>query len=807
VSQKTAKNVLRDFGLTNKEAEVYIFLAKYEILTGGEIAKQTKIARSLVYRILKSLQTKGLVEPTLESPTRFVALPFEKALDLIIKTKQEEALLVERARKDLLEDWKTISKAKSKLKYEKFVVIEDSKKIYPKILQMIKETKTQFSGILTVSCLVRAEQFGVFEAAYNHPLKSEIKFHFVTDLTSQNLKAMNLLKPKLKAEIDLKCRNPEAEVTILPRVLIRDKEEILFFIRPETEISKRKQGEVCIYTNCESLIQTFNGIFQDLWHNSTDIDEGIIEIETGKLPKTISIKSEKISEKSVETVETEKEPLSSEIGDWDKELKPNYVHRISLLKEEERDILDCAAVIGEGFSFDLIEKVAGFSRLRLLKKLNSIERKHQLISSNKEGYRFSHPKIREMLYNEISPNLRKEYHSLIAKQLEDNYKENFEDVLDDLAYHYYYSGNAEKGVPLLLKAGENAWTPNICANKLEEAIKYYSQLLRMIGNTEEWKEERTIALEKLGDIHSIVIQHDEANEFYVKGIASTNNDALKDKIRRKIRRKKIVEGNGMKLAYFVYGEGEQTIFFVGNSVLCMPQVHYFSQRYRVVVMDLAETLVPGIMPTEHSLELYLEGMKAIIDDLKADNIYLASSALGGTLAIHYIAKYPGKVTKLALVATPPKPAYSDQPERKKQLDQFWAAAFQSPSWGWKKFREIVWEVGPYSGIVRKTKRKTAIYDQISDQTIPPEIMLIYYKILLEADVRPLLEKIKIPTLILQGEKELHIIPLADLKYLNNKISASKLYIFKDAELITYTEVEKFNKILEEFFILGTIEIN
>ena len=86
-------------------------------------------------------------------------------------------------------------------------------------------------------------------------------------------------------------------------------------------------------------------------------------------------------------------------------------------------------------------------------------------------------------------------------------------------------------------------------------------------------------------------------------------------------------------------------------------------------------------------------------------------------------------------------------------------------------------------------------------------MLIYYKILLEADVRPLLEKIKILTLILQGEKELDIIPLADLKYLNNKISGSKLYIFKDAELITYTEVEKFNKLLEEFFILGTIEID
>ena len=62
MNNKTAKDLLTDFGLTKKEAEVYLFLAKYEILTGGEIAKQKKIARSLVYRILKSLQNNGLVK-------------------------------------------------------------------------------------------------------------------------------------------------------------------------------------------------------------------------------------------------------------------------------------------------------------------------------------------------------------------------------------------------------------------------------------------------------------------------------------------------------------------------------------------------------------------------------------------------------------------------------------------------------------------------------------------------------------------------------------------------------------------------
>jgi sugar-specific transcriptional regulator TrmB len=141
LNQKTIKNVLKDFGLTEHAADVYLFLAKHGAFKGGEIAKRTKIDRSLVYRILKRLKKKGLVEPTLESPTRFMAVPFEKAIDLIIKTKQEEALFIERVRKDLLEDWKIVSKTGLQTETEKFVLIEGNKKIYPKIARMITETK------------------------------------------------------------------------------------------------------------------------------------------------------------------------------------------------------------------------------------------------------------------------------------------------------------------------------------------------------------------------------------------------------------------------------------------------------------------------------------------------------------------------------------------------------------------------------------------------------------------------------------------------------------------------------------------
>jgi len=729
VAQKKAKNALLDYGLTSKEADIYIFLAKNVILTAGEIAKQTKIARSLVYRILKKLQAKGLVEPTLESPTRFMAVPFDKALDLIINTRKQEALKVEREKQGLLEDWKTISKTKPTAEHERFVIIEGNKKIHLKMFQMLKETKDQFSGILTLPCLARAEQFGVFDAAYNHPLKNRIKFQFITDVNGENLEPFKLFKPQLKTELDLRARNSKTEMAHLPRMVTKDKEEVMFFIRPEEGTLTRRQDDVCIYTNCASLVETFNGIFQNLWHTSTDIEAKILELETGKLPKTPRHLQNQTTRKKVETVERY---ASSKTVNEKEELELASASKIRLLKEEERDFLDVASVVGEVFSPEIIEKVTGSNRLKVLKTLISIESEHKLIHADGDEYRFDDPNIREALYNAIKPKLRRLYHSLVARYFEETYKDHLMDFASELGLHYYHSKNAPKAIPYLLKAGEKSRRQF----EFSEALENYSRALEMMGNDKAWREERTIAIENYGDLCASIGNHEKANECYTEGIGIAEDVAVAERMRRKIRRKRVIIKNGKKIPYFVYGEGEPTILLVWFSIHFMPQIHYFSQKHKVAIM--------------------------------------------------------------ALEATPPKPTLGDSEERKRRFKEFWALALQSPSWGLKNFHDRV--MAPFN-----PRRWVAIRSRLGIKSAircPPEIILISYKLLIEADVRPFLGKVRIPTLILHGEKD--ILPIEDVEYMKKRIPSSKLYIFKDADVVSVLKPDKFNRVLEEFLTTGQV---
>jgi sugar-specific transcriptional regulator TrmB len=297
LSQENLKNALQQFGATEREAEVYIFLAKHGKLGTGQIAKQMKKNKGLVYRTLNSLERKGLVESTLESPTRFVAVPLEKVIDDYVKDKQIEIAQVEKTKDDLLEDLKRISQTEVEMPLEKFTVIEGRKKIYRKIAELVETTHNSFLAASNVAGLARGEQFGVFDAAYKHPLKSKVKFRFLTELNKQNLSAFKLLKAEFKTGLNIKARNPDLGLPLFPKMVIRDNKEILLFISPRKDLPVKK--EVCVYTNCGSIVQAFIGVFEDLWRNSANIGDKIVEIESGKpTPRTVIIADEETAKKT-----------------------------------------------------------------------------------------------------------------------------------------------------------------------------------------------------------------------------------------------------------------------------------------------------------------------------------------------------------------------------------------------------------------------------------------------------------------------------------------------------------------------------
>ena len=132
---------LTQFGLSEKEAQLYLHLLRYGPKTPSPLAKSLKTYREDVHRTLTSLIDKGMVRPSLDTPTVYTAVDLETTLEAALKRHESEIREME-ARKQELQELS---------KQQRFLAAGEIASY--KILKSMKEVVT-----VTLSALAAAEK-------------------------------------------------------------------------------------------------------------------------------------------------------------------------------------------------------------------------------------------------------------------------------------------------------------------------------------------------------------------------------------------------------------------------------------------------------------------------------------------------------------------------------------------------------------------------------------------------------------------------------------------------------------------------
>jgi predicted ATPase len=109
-----------------------------------------------------------------------------------------------------------------------------------------------------------------------------------------------------------------------------------------------------------------------------------------------------------------------------------------------------AGVIGRSFSFDLLAKATDWDEDSLSRALDELWQS-RIVEGQGEGagaarYDFTHDRLREVAYAELSPVRRRFLHRRIARALEDLHAGDLEGVSGQLAAHYEAAGMAEQAI-------------------------------------------------------------------------------------------------------------------------------------------------------------------------------------------------------------------------------------------------------------------------------------------------------------------------------------------------------------------------
>lgn len=138
-------------------------------------------------------------------------------------------------------------------------------------------------------------------------------------------------------------------------------------------------------------------------------------------------------------------------------LRDSVRERLRRLPASRGTVLETAAVIGRRFEFSTLEAVSRQNPLDLLESIDDLLHR-DLLRENEDGrhYDFSHDKIREVVYGDMSRARRAYLHRQVADAIEQRVNTVDQEYTGTLAEHYVHAEQWEKAIYYLGLAAERA---------------------------------------------------------------------------------------------------------------------------------------------------------------------------------------------------------------------------------------------------------------------------------------------------------------------------------------------------------------
>jgi DNA-binding SARP family transcriptional activator/predicted ATPase len=130
--------------------------------------------------------------------------------------------------------------------------------------------------------------------------------------------------------------------------------------------------------------------------------------------------------------------------------------RFQQLSASARELAHLAAAMGRAFTFEVLAAASGRDEETLTRSLDELWQRRLLREQGVNAYDFSHDRIRDAAYAEISPVRRRQLHRRLAQALEEVDAAQLDAVSGQIAAHYEQAGLPAEALPYYQRAAEAA---------------------------------------------------------------------------------------------------------------------------------------------------------------------------------------------------------------------------------------------------------------------------------------------------------------------------------------------------------------
>ncbi|MCW3994706.1 MAG: MEDS domain-containing protein [Candidatus Bathyarchaeota archaeon] len=270
--------ILSSFGLTIKQAKVYLALVLLGTAPVGEISKFSKVRREEVYRILPKLEKMGLIEKTMSVPVKLKATSVENALTILIRNEEENAkkriaeLTLKKA--EFLDHFRTGAKEAKLGDAEQFSIISEKAVALSKIESLLDKAQVEIEYCVSREKILQFLKY--FSEPLSQAVERGVKVRIISTPPHAEDEIPRAINQALASRKSVAIRYLES----LPNhFLVIDSLEVLV----ATSTSGFLADNPLLWSNNFPHIMVYKKLFEELWDSSVESASLNVEGEDAKL--------------------------------------------------------------------------------------------------------------------------------------------------------------------------------------------------------------------------------------------------------------------------------------------------------------------------------------------------------------------------------------------------------------------------------------------------------------------------------------------------------------------------------------------
>jgi sugar-specific transcriptional regulator TrmB len=256
------EKTFQKLGLSKNEIRVYVLLARSRERRASEISEALSLHRTETYRILRDLEKKGLVSSVFEKPLKFIATPFERAVDALIGAKKLKLQRLEREKQNLVDLWLSLPKVEMRARRkEVFQILEGEEQLSLKANAVLDNAEREICVYVSEEDLAL-----LYHSGFIDRLENLAKKKLDVRLLTENSRKSRFFIEKMDLELFKYARS---DVRDLPTFVLTDQEQLLLTIRKsdDSRSGKSRSKIAALFTNYEAFVNALDKLFSELWKN------------------------------------------------------------------------------------------------------------------------------------------------------------------------------------------------------------------------------------------------------------------------------------------------------------------------------------------------------------------------------------------------------------------------------------------------------------------------------------------------------------------------------------------------------------